>query len=227
MRRQGEVVPKAEILDHVWDFAFDGDDNVVEVHVSALRRKLGLGGDRDRPRCGLPDGRACALEWRSSVRSRATARGHRWSWRSLCSSAALARRGPAAEGARRPTPSRSSIDRVDEVEALIHAGLLSPVLAPTGHDVGQVQVVDASGAVVAADARPGRGDSPRRDRRAARRSGDARRRSTVARSAACPAQQYRVVARTVSSRCRAADDLRRHVAGLGARAPSGTCATRC
>ena len=33
--------PKADILDHVWDFAFDGGDNVVEVHVSALRRKLG------------------------------------------------------------------------------------------------------------------------------------------------------------------------------------------
>jgi len=41
LRRGGEVVPKAEILDHVWDFAYDGDDNVVEVHVSALRRKLG------------------------------------------------------------------------------------------------------------------------------------------------------------------------------------------
>ncbi len=41
MQRQGEVVPKAEILEHVWDFAFDGGDNVVEVHVSALRRKLG------------------------------------------------------------------------------------------------------------------------------------------------------------------------------------------
>ncbi len=40
-RRQGEVVPKVEILSHVWDFAFDGDANVVEVHVSALRRKLG------------------------------------------------------------------------------------------------------------------------------------------------------------------------------------------
>jgi len=41
MRRQGEVVPKSDIVDHVWDFAFDGGDNVVEVHVSALRRKVG------------------------------------------------------------------------------------------------------------------------------------------------------------------------------------------
>jgi DNA-binding response OmpR family regulator len=43
LRRDGEVVPKSEILDHVWDLAFGGDDNVVEVHVSALRRKLGAG----------------------------------------------------------------------------------------------------------------------------------------------------------------------------------------
>ncbi|MBH5337051.1 response regulator transcription factor [Streptomyces pactum] len=41
--RAGEVVPKAEILEHVWDFAYDGDPNIVEVYVSALRRKLGPG----------------------------------------------------------------------------------------------------------------------------------------------------------------------------------------
>lgn len=40
-RRAGEVVPKRDILDSVWDGAFDGPDNVVEVHVHALRRKLG------------------------------------------------------------------------------------------------------------------------------------------------------------------------------------------
>ena len=40
-RRVGEVVPKRDILDSVWDDAFDGPDNVVEVHVHALRRKLG------------------------------------------------------------------------------------------------------------------------------------------------------------------------------------------
>ncbi|MFJ4710589.1 response regulator transcription factor [Streptomyces sp. NPDC088785] len=39
--RAGEVVSKADILDHVWDFAYDGDPNIVEVYVSALRRKLG------------------------------------------------------------------------------------------------------------------------------------------------------------------------------------------
>ncbi|MBL1065369.1 response regulator transcription factor [Streptomyces sp. 7-21] len=41
--RAGEVVSKAEILEHGWDFAYDGDPNIVEVYVSALRRKLGAG----------------------------------------------------------------------------------------------------------------------------------------------------------------------------------------
>nr|WP_330282231.1 response regulator transcription factor [Streptomyces sp. NBC_00588] len=38
--RPGEVVSKAEILEHVWDFAYEGDPNIVEVYVSTLRRKL-------------------------------------------------------------------------------------------------------------------------------------------------------------------------------------------
>jgi DNA-binding response OmpR family regulator len=41
--RPGDVVSKTEILEHVWDFAYDGDPNIVEVYVSALRRKLGAG----------------------------------------------------------------------------------------------------------------------------------------------------------------------------------------
>ncbi|MFD6433583.1 response regulator transcription factor [Streptomyces venezuelae] len=39
--RTGEVVSKGDILDHVWDFAYEGDPNIVEVYVSTLRRKLG------------------------------------------------------------------------------------------------------------------------------------------------------------------------------------------
>ncbi len=42
MRRAGQLSSKAEILDHVWDFDFDGDDNVVEVYVRYLRRKVDL-----------------------------------------------------------------------------------------------------------------------------------------------------------------------------------------
>ncbi|MDQ6783839.1 MAG: response regulator transcription factor [Actinomycetota bacterium] len=40
MRRAGEVVAKAEILDHLWDCTFEGGANLVEVHISTLRRKV-------------------------------------------------------------------------------------------------------------------------------------------------------------------------------------------
>jgi two-component system OmpR family response regulator len=43
MRRSGQVVSKAELLDHVWDATPDTAPNVVEVYVGYLRRKLGRG----------------------------------------------------------------------------------------------------------------------------------------------------------------------------------------
>ncbi len=39
-RHAGEVVTKSELLAQAWDFAYDGDSNVVEVYISALRRKI-------------------------------------------------------------------------------------------------------------------------------------------------------------------------------------------
>ena len=39
-RRQGDVASKAEILEHAWDFAYDGDPSVIEVHISNIRRKI-------------------------------------------------------------------------------------------------------------------------------------------------------------------------------------------
>ncbi|MET9671326.1 response regulator transcription factor [Streptomyces sp. NPDC006475] len=39
--RAGDVVSKAQILEHVWDFAYEGDPNIIEVYISSLRRKLG------------------------------------------------------------------------------------------------------------------------------------------------------------------------------------------
>ncbi len=39
-RRRDLVVTKREILEQVWDAHYDGDVNVVEVHVSSLRRKI-------------------------------------------------------------------------------------------------------------------------------------------------------------------------------------------
>jgi DNA-binding response OmpR family regulator len=42
-RRDGGVVSKRELLNEVWGFDFDGDENVVEVYVGYLRTKI------DRP----------------------------------------------------------------------------------------------------------------------------------------------------------------------------------
>lgn len=41
-RRPGEVVSKSELLAQAWDFSYDGDPNIVEVYISALRRKIDL-----------------------------------------------------------------------------------------------------------------------------------------------------------------------------------------
>jgi len=38
--RGGAVVTRTELLDHVWDSAYDGVSNVVDVHVRSLREKI-------------------------------------------------------------------------------------------------------------------------------------------------------------------------------------------
>ena len=43
MRRAGEVLTRSRILEHVWDFAYEADSNVVDVYVRYLREKV------DRP----------------------------------------------------------------------------------------------------------------------------------------------------------------------------------
>ncbi|MBB6571382.1 response regulator transcription factor [Kribbella sandramycini] len=45
-RRRDVVVTKREILDQVWDPHYEGDVNVVEVHISSLRRKIDQPFDR-------------------------------------------------------------------------------------------------------------------------------------------------------------------------------------
>src|SRR5207244_10530095 len=43
MRHPDEVLTRTQILEHVWDFAYDGTSNVVDVYVRYLRGKI------DRP----------------------------------------------------------------------------------------------------------------------------------------------------------------------------------
>jgi two-component system OmpR family response regulator len=46
MRNAGTVLAKANIMEHVWDFAFEGDPNIVEVYVRSLRKKIDIPFDR-------------------------------------------------------------------------------------------------------------------------------------------------------------------------------------
>ena len=46
MINAGQVLSKAQILDHVWDYSFSGDGNVVEPCISYLRRKADQGEPR-------------------------------------------------------------------------------------------------------------------------------------------------------------------------------------
>jgi two-component system, OmpR family, response regulator len=40
-RHAGDLVTRAELLDHVWDANYEGSTNIVDVYVGYLRRKLG------------------------------------------------------------------------------------------------------------------------------------------------------------------------------------------
>jgi len=43
MRRPGEVLSRSDLLEHVWDFAYEGTSNLVDVYVRTLRERI------DRP----------------------------------------------------------------------------------------------------------------------------------------------------------------------------------
>ncbi len=43
MRHPGEVLSRTQLIEHVWDFAYDGGSNVVDVYIRYLREKI------DRP----------------------------------------------------------------------------------------------------------------------------------------------------------------------------------
>ncbi len=47
MRHAGQVVTRTMLLENVWDYHFDPQTNVVDVHISRLRRKIET--DADRP----------------------------------------------------------------------------------------------------------------------------------------------------------------------------------
>lgn len=47
MRRPGQVLSRTHLIEHVWDFAYDGGSNIVDVYVGYLRQKVDRPFDRD------------------------------------------------------------------------------------------------------------------------------------------------------------------------------------
>jgi two-component system OmpR family response regulator len=43
MRNAGHVVTRTMLLEHVWDYHFDPQTNVIDVHISRLRQKIDKG----------------------------------------------------------------------------------------------------------------------------------------------------------------------------------------
>lgn len=46
VRNKGRVVTRGQIVDHVWNYDFDCDSNIVDVYIRYLRRKVDAGFDR-------------------------------------------------------------------------------------------------------------------------------------------------------------------------------------
>ena len=46
MKHAGQVVTRTMLLENVWDYHFDPQTNVIDVHISRLRSKIDKGQDR-------------------------------------------------------------------------------------------------------------------------------------------------------------------------------------
>ena len=84
LRNPRIVLSKAQILDHVWEYDFGGDANVVETYISYLRRKLDAGGPsadphgaRRRLRLRSPPAEVAACRCAPGSRSVTRGAGHR------------------------------------------------------------------------------------------------------------------------------------------------------
>ena len=64
MQHPGDALTRARLLEHVWDFAFDGDPNIVDVYVGYLREKV----DRPFGRASLETVRGVGYRLRNEAR---------------------------------------------------------------------------------------------------------------------------------------------------------------
>ena len=151
MLNAGRVLSKAQILDHVWDYDFGGDDSIVESYISYLRRKVDDRRAEPLIHTCAASGTCCALPVRATRqrRDRTGSRPQAGGLRALpLRSAAVDHHGAAGRSSRSP-PSlggrllalvRGSL--VDQVDEQLCDG--SPGLRPGGLPSGPTHAVTPS-----------------------------------------------------------------------------------
>ncbi len=84
MRHEGRALSRGELLEHVWDFAYEGDPRIVNVYVRSLREKIDrpFGDDSlERARRRVPDARCAFVACPSGRGSRPPSCSvSPWSW---------------------------------------------------------------------------------------------------------------------------------------------------
>ena len=56
MRHTGQVITRTMLLENVWDYNFDPQTNVIDVHISRLRQKIDKGHDKALLKTVRPSG---------------------------------------------------------------------------------------------------------------------------------------------------------------------------
>lgn len=152
LRPAGEALSKSAILDHVWDFALDGDPNIVEVYIRQLRRKIDEPGATPSRPSGSSATGSTPMAAEPRFRRRGTVRTHDRgrhpcvrSWR--CGGTVML--SLLHRSLVRNLDDVADI-RSDDIAALARRGTLPPTLSLEDDAVGQV--VDDQGGVLAASA---------------------------------------------------------------------------
>jgi two-component system OmpR family response regulator len=72
MRRPGETLSRTELLEHVWDFAYQGTSNLVDVYVLTLRQRI----DHPFGRESIETVRGAGYRLRQEARTQNSSRAH-------------------------------------------------------------------------------------------------------------------------------------------------------
>ena len=136
MRNAGRAMSRGQIIDHVWDYDFDGESTVVETFVSSLRKKVESPGSTAHPHRT----RASAIDCRQPTHDPARPPRHRR--RRPAPRAARHRRAPPAVRARLARPTgrfatrcRRAVAASQRARKRLDPTAVREPTRPTGHPV--------------------------------------------------------------------------------------------